>query len=511
MEVQGQVEIVRCDFCGTSQRLVDARAFLDQILLQVNAWVRQALPTGLDSAAVGQIDPIARHSVFSTTVRPKLTTEYTEYRFNCLNALSHPLAVLPSMTNRSIDTNMRPKDVFLFQAKVRSIMPLAVDDESRQLVAEIEGVSVAYAYLLNNIALMGELRPERYHLMSQNFEAAAKATEGLPRFPGLSDRLAGLSKLSRGLDHLGSARVPEALADFQEAERRLVNARNSASQSYDMAVLLQAIDRELSAARSATFMAEACREDPSGNPASTLARLQALLGLLNSLQDTSYPQWQASFRSPSHHEEILKSVAEIRRAQRGAPTLRIIPGSGTILFPFWAVDIPYTFQTGVLWKTQGVEVTEAMLVSATFPLDYQALSGTDPSTVLTDVFRARERTGFFDEAMKRISGRETSISGGGPVREAIQRAAPSPAGGLLVVPPLTTGEDASMLVQHYLIRSRQIDRTIDKKLRLSSPRVLGLVFAAGSPSHGSPNLLPGLRGLAPRSVGDLTVLSTIAL
>jgi hypothetical protein len=401
-----------------------------------------------------------------------------------------------------------PKDVFLFQAKVRSIAPLAIEPESKQLVAEIEGLSVAYAYLLNNIALMADLKRERYHLMSENFEAASKSVQGLARFPGLAERLSGLSELSRGFDHLISARIHEASAQLDKARGHMESARNAASQNYEMTILLHAIEEELSILRSAISMVEACGEDPAGNPTSTLMKLEKLLGVLAALQDGA-PHWQASFQHPIHSEEILRTVVEIRRAQRGAPTIHIIPGPGPVLFPFWAVDIPYTFQTGVLWKTQGIEVTEAVLLSATFPLDVRAFGGTNLSTVLTDVFQARERLSFFDETLKRISGRETSISGGGPVRAAIQRAQSAPAMGLTVVPPVTTREDAAAFAQYYLIRAREKDRNIDKKLRLSSPRVLDLVFVSGTP--GGPNILPSLGGLAPQSVGDLSVISTFAL
>jgi len=236
-----------------------------------------------------------------------------------------------------------------------------------------------------------------------------------------------------------------------------------------------------------------------------------LLALLGSLRDAPYPQWRPRFADLSHSEEILRYVEDIRNAQRGSPALKLMPGQGTVLLPFWAVDIPYTFQTGALWRTQGVEVTEAMLVAATFPLDPNAFSGTDPAAVLTDVFMARERTGFFNDAMKRASGKETSISGGGPVRDALARAQMAPAGTAKVVPPLATGPDAAILAQNYLLRVRQVDRTIDKQLRLSSPRVSGLVYASGAPSGMQANVMPWLGGLAPRSVGDLNALASIAL
>jgi hypothetical protein len=87
----------------------------------------------------------------------------------------------------------------------------------------------------------------------------------------------------------------------------------------------------------------------------------------------------------------------------------------------------------------------------------------------------------------------------------------APAGTAKVVPPLATGSDAALLAQNYLLRVRQVDRTIDKQLRLSSPRVSGLVYAYGSPTATQANVMPWLGGLAPRSVGDLNAVASIAL
>jgi hypothetical protein len=189
----------------------------------------------------------------------------------------------------------------------------------------------------------------------------------------------------------------------------------------------------------------------------------------------------------------------------------MIPGSGSVLYPFWAVDIPYTFQTGALWRTQGVEVVESVLVSATFPMDRAAFYEENPRSVITDVFGARERRGFFEDSFKKMSGKETSISGGGPIREAIQRAQPGYPTGMKVVPPLSTAQDSISVVQSYVAKAGQADRAIQNQLRLSSPRVVGLVFAPGAPDGSRPNVMPWLGGLAPSSVGNLEVLSAISL
>ena len=504
-------EIIKCPSCGTSQKVVDARAFLDQIMLQVNAWVQQAIPLGMQAVTSGSVDPVARYTVFMNYVKPRLTTEYQEYKFNFLNLLSHPLGVLPFQVEKGLPAPNTPANAFLFQAKVQSVAPLAMDDAGKASIMETGGLATAYAYLLNNAALAADFKPERYYLMGKNFAAAADALKGVPKYAALADRFRALGDLNTGLDQVMNLKFADAPSALDKARAGLEAAKAKASQDFDLAIMNQAIDKELSLVRATGSLVRAVSLDPSGSTASAMTTMQRLLGLLGSLRDVPLPQWKSRFQDVSHTEEILRYVEDIRKAQKGSPTLKIIGGQGGALFPFWAVDIPYTFQTGALWRAQGVEVTEAVLVSATFPLDANAFSGNDPAAVLTDVFMARERSGFFNDAMKRASGKETSISGGGPVRDAIARAQMAPAGGVKVVPPLATGPDAATLVQNYLLRVRQVDRTIDKQLRLSSPRVSQLVYAFGTPAGIQANVMPWLGGLAPRSVGDMNAVAAISL
>jgi len=510
LTAQPSDEIIRCEFCGSSQKLVDARAFLDQILLQVNAWVRQAVPVGMDMVTSGMVDPIARHTLFENNIRPRLTTEYGEYRFNCFNLLSHSMAVLPFMTDKGTALVNDPKDIFLFQAKAQQVMPLAVDEECRSLVSEISSLSVVYGYLLNNAGLMTELKPERYHFMTQNFDAAADSLKNVSKYAVLRTRLLGLSKLSKGMDEMMSLNVEEATGTFEEARGRLEEAKTASMQSPDMALMSQAIDQEMSVLRSSVNLAGTLNYAPGRDYASVIQPIRNLMEMFSTLQGAAPDHWRARFGDPSHHEKILASVFEIQRAKTGGGTLKVLPVQGTVLFPFWAVDIPYTFQTGALWRAQGVEVTEALLLAATFPLDMDAFVKDDPRAVLTDVFHARERSGFFNDAFKRMSGKERSISGGGPVRELINHVQALPPGGLRVVPPLSTPDDAVVIIQEYVSAVRAADKTIQNQLRLSAPRVTGLIFVPGVPDAMRPNVMPWLGGLAPKSVGNLQVLSGLA-
>jgi DNA-directed RNA polymerase subunit RPC12/RpoP len=503
-------EIIRCEYCGSSQKLIDARSFVDQILLQVNAWVRQSMPAGLGENMTSMMDPVARHMVFINSIKPRLTTEYGEYKFNCFNLLSYPLITLPFMvTNAGVKNN--PKQIFLFQAKVQSIQQLAVDTDGKDFISEINAMSVAYGYLLNNIMLSSDNKPERYHFMTQNFDAASQATKSLRRFPGLSNRLEGLGKLSNGLDLLMSQQPNKATASLQEAKNLLEKSEQTFNQNPETAILNMAAKIELSIANSAIFLTEYASQDASGKISGDFSPIANLLSIISTIQKTQSSIWKTPFLDAMHNEKIFGNIAAICRAKNGSGTINAIFGNGSHLLPFWVVDIPYTFQTGALWKTKGVEVVESVLISATFPADSNALNGAELRHVLTDVFGARLIGGFMDSAMKRMSGKETSISGGDPVRQVIYLSRPGNPRGIKVIPPLSTMDDAVIIAKEYIKMACRLDSGIGNKLRLSSPRAVDLIYIQGFPEQVGGNIVPLLGGLSPRSVGNPNAILGIAI
>src|SRR5208282_3252964 len=119
-------EILTCTYCGTSQRIVDARQFLDHFMAQVNAFVRQAVPPGLDVSRSTTIDPVARLASFNFIFNPPPTTESDQYRISCFNLLSSSLAVLPFSPIAQLSAGVDPATVSIFAAKVQSVSGLAV-------------------------------------------------------------------------------------------------------------------------------------------------------------------------------------------------------------------------------------------------------------------------------------------------------------------------------------------------------------------------------------------------
>jgi hypothetical protein len=204
--------------------------------------------------------------------------------------------------------------------------------------------------------------------------------------------------------------------------------------------------------------------------------------------------WQSMGR-PNRAEPILTMFHDMRRAQSGEATVRVVGVEGNLFVPFWCVQVPYSFQTGALWKAKGVAVSETMLVAASFPLEHGCQTMAGVTSVVTDVFGARSQASFRD----RVTGRETAISGGEYVRRWTESAQLSALGGRPAIPPLSTSEDAASLVNLYLKAARARDRGVDEKLRLSSPKVTGLVYVPCYPELGAKGVIPGLGALSPTS------------
>ncbi len=498
-------EYVTCNSCGTTQKMLDARAFLDQIMGQVHSWVSSAIPQGFDLSNAENVDPIARHNIFVNNIRPKLETEYGEYKFNGLNLFTNMLFVPPFMIDTTILPLNNVKDVFEFNAKIKSVNNFAIDEESKNLVNEADGLSTAYAYVLNNIELIRENKPERFDLMSRNFDEAAKVLDGNEKLSPLHDRIKGLYNVSMCCKNLMQGNLYNAKYHILQAQELFKLSKNKVISNFEFGIMSQAIENEIIIGKAISYIVETAEREPSGNPLDTMSLIENLMNVM-SLQET-YEQgnWNNYLRDKCRCEEILKWVMEIRNAQLGDQSIKILNGGSSILFPFWVVNLPYSFKTGALWMKKGIEVIETILISAGFTTN-EAILG-QPSLGVTDVFAARDGGGFFSS----ITGGETSISKGGPIKKVVDSAIPSSAGGRKIVPPLSTKKEASYLIENYIDQATKTDRVIANKLRLSAPRVEDLIFISGNISGSSFNLDIDIGNLCPQCVGDLSLLSDVMM
>jgi DNA-directed RNA polymerase subunit RPC12/RpoP len=493
-------EILTCDYCGTSQRIVDARQFLDHFMAQVTAFVRQAVPPGLDVSGSQHVDPMARLAAFNTGIRPHLSTESDQYRFSCFQLLASPLATLPFTSSLHPAAGENPAAVSIFAAKVQSISGLAVDDSSRELIRRASGLASCYQSLLVATKLSGSNHPERFHLVSQNFATASEAIASTGRWPALAARLAGLTEECKAVDQLVTGRDFELSRKLlQEAERELKAAQTALASIPELGYMTTAVEQELAVVRMVNTMINLFESSPNVPP-HPLAYLQRLGSVLDWLSRTAPSDWITSFRSLRFQEEIFRRAAEVRAAQSGRGAIKMLNVGGGTFVPFWVVELPYTFETGVLWTKRGKEVPEVLLVAATFPTNLSTLSGVGASRVLTDVFSALQGNRPLNSYYGRLSGKEQKISESGGLSAILQGVGSYSIPGQQAIPPLTTEAEVLRLVQLYVNEVRSTNPKASTQLRASSPRVLDLVYLP-CVLHASPPV-PWLGGLSPASLGD---------
>jgi hypothetical protein len=493
-------EILTCTYCGTSARMVDARQFLDHFMAQVTAFVRQAVPSGLDLSRSQTVDPVARLAAFNSGIRPRLATESDQYRLSCFRLLSSPLAVLPFSPGPTPPPGADPAKVSIFAAQVQSVSGLAVDDASRELVRRTGGVASCYQSLLVATRLSAGGQPERLHLISQDFQAASAAIDSAGRWPALSVRLAALAEECQAVDLLLSGReLGDARQLLGAAQDDLNRSRGLLSAAPELGYMVTAVDQELAVVRTIRSMLEMAERSPSVPP-QPLIYAQRLSGVLDWLSQNAPGDWASYFRSSRLREAVFQRAAQLRAAQAGTGGVKIASAGGGTFVPFWVVELPYTFETGVLWTKRGKEVPETLLLAATFPTDLSGLGGTQCARVLTDVFAASRGGGAVNEYYDRLRGRQQKISESGSLAALVQGATVYSLPGQQAIPPFTTEVEALRLVQLYVDGVRSSNPKAASQLRASSPRVVELVYVPCN-LQASP-LVPWLGALSPSSLGD---------
>lgn len=496
----GAQEILTCTYCGTTQRVVDARQFLDYFTAQVTAFVRQAVPAGLDVSGSAVVDPVARLSAFNTSVRPRLSTESDQYRFAVFNLLSHPCLVLPFAVSDAPPSPVSPASISVFVAKVQSVSGLAVDEASRELLGRASALASAYQSMLVAMDLLRGSKPERFHLSSQNFASAAKALAEVPKWKALATRLSALSKQAEASDLLvtggTSADVRSALG---AAGQQLSEANAQFATVPELGFMSTPVEQELAAVRTLGSMV-AIVETSSGVAPHPFVFIERLCGVLDWCSRYAPPDWAPSFRSMRLWEDVFVKAAELRSAQAGRGSIRALQVGTGVWVPFWRIEFPYTFETGALWAKRGKEVGETLLVAATFPTNPSSFSGMGSAQVLTDVFSSSRGGSQFSGMYSRLAGKEQKISESGGLGGILQNAAAVSIAGQPSAPPFTTGNEALKLVQNYLEAVRTANPKVASQLRASSPRIVELVYIPCVVPGPAP--LPWLGPLSPKSVGD---------
>ena len=493
---ESEAQYVTCPYCGTTQQRVDAKAYMDQMMAQIKSWIGKAIPGGFSMTQTENVDPIARHNIFMNNVKPMLDVELTEYRLALNSVISSPLIVLPFTKGEPARSNHTSAQAFEFNAKLKSIEPLAVDPENRTAIADGENMSSAYAMIVNNSKLLTDTTPGRFAMMSNNFKDSAESVRRCKGYEPLASRLEALSEVCTASDMVLNG---DALGCSMKAETAIVKleaAKKEILASPRMAVMLRAVDIELDQCRTLKNVADMVNNGTTKDPL-------RVLEIVNGITSIDYPQvrgWDQLLNRQDRDRELYGNVEDIVAAKNGG-TLPICAGSGDVLVPFWDVDLRYSFTTGAFFSKRTVEVTEDLLVPATFTVFRDALE--NPRSGLTDIFSKAPESSIMD----RIKGNEDSISGSAGIGRLADSAADNAPGSREVVVPLSTRTEAARLVESYLGQCA----STHSKLKLSKPSVKRLIYVPCSKSGNGISIPKEFGGLEPAIIRQTRLENTLRI
>ncbi len=495
--IESDAPYVTCPCCGTTQQRLDAKKYMDQMMGQIQSWIAKTVPGGMMMGQMGEnVDPIARHNIFINNVKPSLDVEITQYRFGLNDAISNALIVLPFSKSEPLKSKHTSSQAFEFDAKLKSVSALAVDDESKKCIKNGEGIAQVYALIVNNSKLLSDTTPGRFTLMAKNFQDAAGIIEGCEGYEGLSTRLLALSKVCKASDMVLNGDVLGCASITESACNDLKQAKNAIMMNPKLAMTLRAMDLEIGQCNTLQNVTDMVTKGTSKDPLK-------LLTLITEVSAVQYPRssdWDRLLNRDEREYELFGYVNDIVTAKNEG-TLPICTGAGDILVPFWDIDLKYSFTTGGLFKKKSVVVTEDLLVPAFFTISASALA--DPRKGLTDIFaNAPEST-----LLERFKGEEESISGGAGIGALTLSATQNSPGTRTVVIPLSTSTEAARLVELYL---NQCCRT-HSKLKLSKPTVKGMVYVPCSSSGGAIVAPDSFGGLAPAIMREVSASNLIKL
>lgn len=112
--VESTIPYITCSSCGTTQQRLDAKAYLEEMMVQVKSWISSAIPSGFNMSAAENVDPIARNSIFVRDIRPRVSMELMDYKFGNTSLLGNCLIALPFSRSSAYVPAHTPAKAFEF-------------------------------------------------------------------------------------------------------------------------------------------------------------------------------------------------------------------------------------------------------------------------------------------------------------------------------------------------------------------------------------------------------------
>ena len=197
----GDSQIVKCEFCGTSQQRMNVEKYISQLRADVYGWVRSLVPSA--TVEVQNVDPVARSQIFEQSLRGEVSSRLNSASMQLMKIGSGPLFLPPysgPFQSMVATISADPKEMLSQGAKFQGLRPFVVADDQVAFMSEAIATMETIGYMSNVMRIYGGPAPRSYETISRNFGSAASTLEDDKSRTGAAMRMRGLASLSKSTE-----------------------------------------------------------------------------------------------------------------------------------------------------------------------------------------------------------------------------------------------------------------------------------------------------------------------
>lgn len=435
---------VKCEYCGYTNKIVDASKYVEGLKHELEKWIREILPPTVITSTT--VDVAARYQIFQNLIKPKVSLTRANVRAKYLQQLSQPITPFVTLTPALSDDS---KLYFEEALKIESLKDFAVAEEDQKLLSETLLYENLTAYLAN---MFRALSKNDSRAALKNCEEALQVVPESPEYSLVKERLRAIHSMLSAINELWSRNTSASIT--------LINNSVSLYNSLLQKVLGKAVPEvnpgileveKLCAESLANIIETAHRLFTAGeDPLKMMEWFEKYIPVFSKLRETHKRPLQDLL-------EITARVKEIIYSKTGLSELSVVRGQGTYYVPYYVVEARFSYVKGFLLK-KGAESSIKLMIAGAAPviegpvLDVLGVSSGRP--VSPDKVEEAPALKFINELLSRKV--KTSVS---------SRAR--------VVPPLIASVLAEKFADSYIMNANNYYRG---KITFASTSVSELIY-----------------------------------
>jgi len=345
---------IKCEYCGYTNKIVDASKYVENLKRELEKWIREILPPSVITSTT--VDVAARYQIFQNLIKPKVSLTRANVRAKYLQQLSQPIT--PFITAKLVLSD-DSKRFFEEALKIESLKDFAVAEEDQKLLSETLLYENLTAYLAN---MFRALSNNDSRTALKNCEEALQVIPELPEYSLVKERLKAVHSMLSAINELWNRNTSASLTLINNS----VSLYNSLLQKISGKAVPEAnpgiLEAEKLCAESLANVIETAHRlfTVGEDPLKMMEWFEKYVPLFNRVRETHKRPIQDLL-------EITTRVKEVVYSKTGFSELNVVRGQGTYYIPYYIVEARFSYVKGFLLK-KGAESSIKLMIAGAAPV-----------------------------------------------------------------------------------------------------------------------------------------------